>query len=145
MQLGGPLIQDTTITSGGFDLTVTGDVNASKFATIGGTSSQFVKGDGSLDNTSYQTAGNYITSLTGDGTASGPGSAVFTLSPISAIYAGTWGSSTQVPLHYPVVRSYEHLQTQHNPTFSRIIQARDVFITRPLVLLDKPPTLVHCW
>jgi len=97
VQLGGPLIQDTTITSGGFDLTVTGDVNASKFATIGGTSSQFVKGDGSLDNTSYQTAGNYITSLTGDGTASGPGSAVFTLSPISAIYAGTWGSSTQVP------------------------------------------------
>lgn len=97
VQLGGSLIQNTTITSSGFDLTITGDVNAGKFATIGGTSSQFVKGDGSLDSTSYQTAGNYITSLTGDGTASGPGSAVFTLSPISAIYAGTWGSSTQIP------------------------------------------------
>ncbi len=97
VQLGGSLIQNTTITSSGFDLTITGDVNAGKFATIGGTSSQFVKGDGSLDNTSYQTAGNYITSLTGDGTASGPGSAVFTLDPISALYAGTWGSSTQVP------------------------------------------------
>jgi hypothetical protein len=97
VQLGGSLVQDTTIDSDGFDLTITETVNAGKFVTIGGTSSQFVKGDGSLDSTTYQTAGNYITALTGDGTASGPGSSVFTLSPISAIYAGTWGSSTQVP------------------------------------------------
>lgn len=97
VQLGGSLIKDTTIASGGFDFTFTGDFYASKFVTIGGTSSQFVKGDGSLDSTAYQPTGNYITSLTGDGTASGPGSAAFTLSPVSALYAGTWGSATQVP------------------------------------------------
>jgi len=47
-------------------------------------SNGFVKtgsGDGSLsiDTTSYQASGSYITALTGDGTASGPGSASFTL------------------------------------------------------------------
>jgi hypothetical protein len=97
VQLGGALIRDTTIAGSGYDFTFTGDFYASKFVTIGGTSSQFVKGDGSLDGTTYQPAGNYITSLTGDGTASGPGSSAFTLAPVSALYAGTWGSATQVP------------------------------------------------
>ena len=63
VQLGGSLIQNTTITSNNFYLTVTDTINAGKFATIGGSSSQFVKGDGSLDGTSYQSAGNYITDL----------------------------------------------------------------------------------
>lgn len=97
VQLGGSLIQNTTIASGGFNLTFTGELYTNKFVTIGGTSSQFVKGDGSLDGTSYQPVGNYITALTGDGTASGPGSAVFTLTSVSALYAGTWGSATTVP------------------------------------------------
>jgi len=95
--LGGSLIQNTTITSGPYNLTITGDIFGGKFTTIGGTSSEFVKGDGSLDSTSYQVTGNYITALTGDGTASGPGTAVFTLDPISTPYAGTWGSATEVP------------------------------------------------
>jgi hypothetical protein len=95
--LGGSLIQNTTITSGPYNLTITGDIFGGKFTTIGGTSSEFVKGDGSLDATSYQVTGNYITALTGDGTASGPGTAVFTLDPISTPYAGTWGSATEVP------------------------------------------------
>ena len=97
VQLGGALIRDTTIAGSGYDFTFTGDFYASKFVTIGGTSSQFVKGDGSLDGTTYQPTGNYITALTGDGTASGPGSSAFTLAPVSALYAGTWGSATQVP------------------------------------------------
>ena len=97
VELGGPLLQNTTITSGGFDLTITGNLIAGAHITTGGTSSDFVKGDGSLDNTSYQPAGNYITALTGDGTASGPGSAVFTLSNTSVI-ANTYGSNSQVPV-----------------------------------------------
>ena len=96
VQLGGPLLQNTTITSSGFDLSVTETINAGKFATIGGTSSQFVKGDGSLDSTSYQPSGTYIASLTGDGTAIGPGSAVFTLTDVNA-QTGTYGSGSVVP------------------------------------------------
>jgi hypothetical protein len=97
VKLGGSLIEDTTITSNNLNLTVTGNLVAGAHVTTGGTSSQFVKGDGSLDSGSYQPAGNYIADLTGDGTANGPGSAVFTLSPVSAIYAGSWGTSTTVP------------------------------------------------
>ena len=93
VQLGGSLIQDTTITSDGFSLTVTETINAGRFATIGGTSFEFVKGDGSLDNGGVQRPGAYITDLTGDGSASGPGSAVFTLNNVSQLYAGTWGST----------------------------------------------------
>jgi len=97
VKLGGALIQDTTITSGGFDLTVTENIISGKFITIGGLSSQFVKGDGTLDSTSYQVSGNYITDLTGDGTASGPGSAVFTLANVFNSPA-TYGSGSTVPV-----------------------------------------------
>lgn len=97
VKLGGSLIENTTITSNSFNLTVTGNLVAGAHVTSGGTSSQFVKGDGSLDNGPYQPGGNYITDLTGDGTASGPGSAAFTLDPVSALYAGTWGTSSTVP------------------------------------------------
>ena len=97
VQLGGTLIQNTTIDNNGFTFTFIGTVEASSFITTGGTSSQFVKGDGSLDSTSYQPSGNYITALTGDGTANGPGSAVFTLSN-SGVIANTYGSNSQVPV-----------------------------------------------
>ena len=97
VKLGGSLIENTTITSGNLNLTVTGNLIAGAHVTSGGTSSQFVKGDGSLDNGPYQPGGNYITDLTGDGTASGPGSAAFTLDAVSALYAGTWGTSSTVP------------------------------------------------
>lgn len=56
---------------------------------------------GFLSNTDWTTfnnkqgAGNYITALTGDGTASGPGSAAFTLATVAS--AGTTGSSTSIP------------------------------------------------
>jgi hypothetical protein len=97
VKLGGSLVEDTIIDSQSFNLTVTGNLTAGAHVTSGGTSSQFVKGDGSLDNGPYQPGGNYITDLTGDGTASGPGSAAFTLDPVSALYAGTWGTSSTVP------------------------------------------------
>lgn len=45
-------------------ITPTGNLTASKLITSGGTSNQFVKGDGSLDSTSYATStslGNYVT------------------------------------------------------------------------------------
>lgn len=43
-----------------------------------------------------QPAGSYLTALTGDGTATGPGSAVFTLAAVAS--AGTSGSSTAIPV-----------------------------------------------
>lgn len=93
--LGGSLIQDTSIT-GNYKVTFEGQLESSAFITTGGTSSQFVKGDGTLDSTSYQLSGNYITDLTGDGTASGPGSSLFTLATVFGA-PGTYGNSTTVP------------------------------------------------
>lgn len=43
-----------------------------------------------------QPSGNYITALTGDGAASGPGSAAFTLATVNS-NTGAFGSSTQIP------------------------------------------------
>lgn len=45
-----------------------------------------------------QATGNYITALTGDGTASGPGSAALTLATVNS-NVGTFGSATQVAVH----------------------------------------------
>lgn len=43
-----------------------------------------------------QATGNYITALTGDGTASGPGSVPFTLATVNS-NTGAWGSASSVP------------------------------------------------
>jgi len=45
---------------------------------------------------SKQAAGSYLTALTGDGTASGPGSAAFTLATVNT-NVGSFGSSTSIP------------------------------------------------
>lgn len=97
VKLGGELTENTLITNSGFTFRFTETIEAQSFITTGGTSSQFVKGDGSLDGTTYQTAGNYITALTGDGTASGPGTATFTLTNTSVI-PNTYGNASQVPV-----------------------------------------------
>ena len=97
VKLGGKLIENTVINSGIFAFSFTGTFEASALITTGGTNLQFVKGDGSLDSNTYQLAGSYISALTGDGTATGPGSALFTLSPTGVI-ANTYGSSTTVPI-----------------------------------------------
>jgi hypothetical protein len=96
VQLGGSLLQDTTI-GGNYTLSFTGFLEASKFITTGGTSSDFVKGDGSLDSTTYQPAGDYITDLYGDGVASGPGNSQFTLSTVNT-NPGIYGSDISVPV-----------------------------------------------
>lgn len=44
-----------------------------------------------------QVAGNYLTALTGDATASGPGSATLTLATVNS-NVGTFGSATQAPV-----------------------------------------------
>jgi hypothetical protein len=56
------------------------DITSSAFIVGGGLATQFLKADGSLDATVYQPAGNYITQLSGEATASGPGNATITLS-----------------------------------------------------------------
>ena len=94
--LGGNLIANTTI-GGNFTLTFAGNVKATKLVTTGGTASQFVKGDGTLDSTAYQAAGNYITALTGDVIAAGPGSVNASLAVVNS-NPGTYGSSTRIPV-----------------------------------------------
>ncbi len=60
-------------------------ITASSFIVPGGLATQFVKADGTLDSTVYQPAGNYITQLSGEATASGPGNATVTLSNSAVI------------------------------------------------------------
>ena len=93
--LGGNLIANTSI-GGNFTLTFAGNLQATKHITTGGTASQFVKGDGTLDSTAYQAAGNYITALSGDVIASGPGVASAALAVVNT-NPGTFGSATLVP------------------------------------------------
>ncbi len=94
--LGGNLTTDITI-GGNYTLTFAGNVKAAKHITTGGTASQFVKGDGTLDGTAYQAAGNYITALTGDVIANGPGSATASLAVVNS-NPGTYGSGTRIPV-----------------------------------------------
>ena len=95
VMLGGALIKNTTI-GGLYNLAFAGTLEASALITTGGTSTDFVKGDGSLDPTSYQPSGNYITNLTGDVLASGPGSVAATLATVFGA-PGTYGNSGNVP------------------------------------------------
>jgi hypothetical protein len=95
VKLGGSLIENTTI-GGNFTLSFVGPIIGSKLATAGGTASEFLKGDGTLDNTPYQVAGAYITNLSGDVVASGPGTAVATLASVNA-NPGVYGDGTHVP------------------------------------------------
>jgi hypothetical protein len=95
VMLGGALVKNTTI-GGLYNLAFAGTLEASALITTGGTSTDFVKGDGSLDPTSYQPAGNYISNLTGDVLANGPGSVVATLATVFGA-PGTYGNSGNVP------------------------------------------------
>ncbi len=96
VQLGGSLIKDTII-SGGYTLSLIGNLQATKHVTTGGTSFQFVKGDGSLDSIIYQPSGNYLTGLSGDGVANGPGVGTFTLATVNSS-PGTFGNGANIPV-----------------------------------------------
>jgi hypothetical protein len=61
------------------------DITSSAFIVGGGVANEFLKADGSLDSTVYQPAGNYITQLSGEATATGPGNASVTLSNSAVI------------------------------------------------------------
>jgi len=97
VKLGGVLTGDTVITSDGFDLTITEKLIVGSVEISGGLPTEFLKADGSVDNTSYQVSGNYITALTGDATASGPGSAALTLATVN-YSPGTFGDQVTVPV-----------------------------------------------
>jgi len=97
VKLGGQLTENTVIDSNGKTFKVSLSVESGKFITTGGNSNQFVKGDGTLDSNSYQLSGNYITGLTGDVTASGPGSVAATLATVNAS-PGSYGSNSSVPV-----------------------------------------------
>lgn len=83
-------------------LTLTGWTNA----TLGSPTIQVAQAttfaDGYLSTTDWntfnskQSSGNYITTLTGDGMASGPNSAAFTLATVNS-NTGAFGSSTSIP------------------------------------------------
>lgn len=94
--LGGELTKDIDIT-GNYKLSFAGRLGASQFIKTGGLASQFLKADGSVDNTSYQPAGNYISSLLGDVVASGPGAASASLAIVNT-NPGTYGSNVRVPI-----------------------------------------------
>lgn len=96
VRLGGSLTQDTVI-GGNYTLSFNGFLGASKFIKSGGLASQFLKADGSVDSTSYQPAGNYITALTGDVIANGPGATAASLALVNT-NPGTYGSATKVPI-----------------------------------------------
>lgn len=96
--IGGSLVEATSSV-----LTITGGANSQ----IGlGTSIQVKQAStsqsGYLSNTDWDTfngkqaSGNYLTALTGDGTASGPGSAALTLATVNS-NTGGFGSSTAIP------------------------------------------------
>ena len=61
------------------------EITSSAFIVGGGVANEFLKADGSLDSTVYQPAGNYITQLSGEATATGPGNASVTLSNSAVI------------------------------------------------------------
>lgn len=94
--------------SGGGSGTVTAVTASPPLFSTGGTTPNIsitqanTSTDGYLSSTDWntfnnkQSAGSYITALTGDGTATGPGSAVFTLATVNG-NVGSFGSSTSIP------------------------------------------------
>jgi len=79
-----PLIYGSSAASGNLTLRTTSDATKGSYILSELTSNGFVKTSGgtgalSIDTTSYQAAGDYITALTGEVTATGPGSATATI------------------------------------------------------------------
>lgn len=75
--------------------TLTGDITSTKFITSGGTASQFVKGNGTLDSNTYLTSNQTIT-LTGGATGSGTTSIAVTLTNASVTGQALTGLSIAV-------------------------------------------------
>lgn len=99
----GRITATTTTTIGGGTVTSVGTTSPILGGTITGSGTISIQqgtstSDGYISHTDWNTfngkqaAGNYITALTGDGVAAGPGSAALTLAAVGT--AGTYGSST---------------------------------------------------
>ena len=87
--LGTGLVKNTTSTGVLSIATAGTDYQAPISLTTTGSSGAATFSSNTLNIPQYQASGNYITGLTGDGTASGPGSAAFTLAT-SGVSAGTY-------------------------------------------------------
>lgn len=99
-------------------------IEASSFILPGGLSSQFLKADGSLDSTVYQVAGNYITGLSGEATASGPGVATVTLdngAVIGKVLTGLSITGGSVSSTDTILQAFGKLQNQVNSLYGGAI------------------------
>lgn len=95
--IGGAIVEAAAITA---NRALASDVNGLPVASVTtDTELGFVSGVTSSIQTQLngkQATGNYITALTGDGTATGPGSVAFTLATVNG-NVGSFGSSTAIP------------------------------------------------
>jgi hypothetical protein len=92
-------------------------ITASSFICPGGTSSEFLKADGTLDSTAYQVAGNYLTGLSGEATASGPGVGSVVLnnaSVVGKILTGLSVSGGTITDTDSILTAFGKLQNQIN-------------------------------
>ena len=99
-------------------------IEASSFILPGGLSTQFLKADGSLDSTTYQVAGNYITGLSGEATASGPGVANVTLSNgavIGKVLTGLTVTGGSISASDSILQAFGKLQNQVNSLYGGAI------------------------
>jgi len=99
-------------------------ITASSFIVPGGLSTEFVKADGSLDSTVYQPAGNYITGLSGEATASGPGVSAVVLSNgavIGKVLTGLTITGGSISSSDSVLQAFGKLQNQVNGLYGGAI------------------------
>jgi predicted heme/steroid binding protein len=99
-------------------------ITASSFIVPGGLPTQFVKADGTLDSTVYQPAGNYITGLSGEATASGPGVATVVLNNgavIGKVLTGLTITGGSVSSTDTILQAFGKLQNQVNGLYGGAI------------------------
>jgi len=99
-------------------------ITANYFAVPGGLSTQFLKADGSIDSTSYQPAGNYITGLSGEASASGPGVANVTLNNgavIGKVLTGLSVTGGSISSTDSILQAFGKLQNQVNSLYGGAI------------------------
>lgn len=100
------------------------NITANSFINSNGTSLDFLKADGSLDSTVYQPAGDYITDLSGEATASGPGIATVTLdngAVIGKVLTGLTITGGSVSSTDSILQAFGKLQNQVNGLFGGAI------------------------
>lgn len=99
-------------------------ITANYFAVPGGLSTQFLKADGSVDSTSYQPSGNYITGLSGEASASGPGVANVTLNNgavIGKVLTGLSVTGGSISSTDSILQAFGKLQNQVNSLYGGAI------------------------